>query len=117
MFNDRIFFLQPGKCIGYISEVKIDEPASKAGFDKPKLTVPISQLKTFVVNERELRIKVTQTDGTRRLEKDWNLRLATPLLAKKWYDRLQREKVLETAKKSSPKVEKNIAEEMRAKVE
>lgn len=42
-------------------------------------------------------------DGEKKIEKEWTLRLATAVLARKWYDKLQREKILETAKKSQAK--------------
>jgi hypothetical protein len=44
-----------------------------------------------------------QTDGSKKFEKDWVLRMSTPALAKKWYDILHAEKIKEIQKKSPPK--------------
>jgi hypothetical protein len=107
MYNERLFFLLPEKYIGYISDVKADDPPSKIKFEKSKISIPITQLRSFVLNERELHIKVVQSDGARKLEKDWNLRMASPALAKKWYDRLQREKLVVSTNKVTPKIEKS----------
>lgn len=52
--------------------------------------VPLQLLKSFVINERELHIKLVQLEGNHKLEKDWILRMSTPLLVKKWHDKLQK---------------------------
>lgn len=103
MFNDRIFFLLPEKHIGYLSEVKIEEPPEKIDFSKAKITIPIPQMKSVLVLDKELHIKLLQTQASKKVEKDWILRMSTTTLAKKWYDRLQQEKMIEMQKKSTPK--------------
>ena len=52
MFNDRLFFLLPEKHIGYLSEVKIDEPPEKVDFSKAKIIISISHMKSVVVLEK-----------------------------------------------------------------
>ncbi len=67
----------------------MDHP-SQINFGKAKHVIPLQQIKSFVVNDRELHIKLIQQQGNRKLEKDWILRMANPLLVKKWYDKLQK---------------------------
>ena len=44
-----------------------------------------------------------QTEANKKVEKDWILRMSTTNLAKKWYDRLKQEKMIEMQKKSTLK--------------
>jgi hypothetical protein len=84
--------------------------------EKPKSTIPISQLRSIVVNERGLLIKFVFVDGEKKIEKEWTLRLANAVLARKWYDKLQREKILDTARKSQAKSpQKSEIKEIRSK--
>jgi hypothetical protein len=111
MFNDRVFFLLPGRHIGYLSEVKLDDPPEKLNFEKAKIVIPITQVKTTVVLEREVHIKLLQAEGSKKFEKDWVLRMSSAGLAKKWYDILHAEKIKEVQRKSphksTPKNDKN----------
>ncbi len=111
LFNDRIFFLLQDRHIGYLSEVKIDDPLEKLNFEKAKITVPITHVKTAVVLDREVHIKLLQSEGSKKFEKDWVLRMSSMDLAKKWYDILHAEKIKEVQRKSpqktTPKHDKN----------
>jgi hypothetical protein len=107
MYNDRTFFLLPEKTIGYLSDAKIDDPPERLDFDKAKILIPISQIKTVVVLEKELHIKLVQAEASKKIEKDWILRMSSAGLAKKWYDRLHHEKITEIQKKSTPKNDKS----------
>ncbi len=83
----------------------MDRP-SQINFEKAKHVIPLQQIKSFVVNDRELHIKLIQQQGNRKLEKDWILRMVNPLLVKKWYDKLQKKPQSESPKKQpseSPK--------------
>lgn len=67
----------------------------------------------MVVNDRGLLIKFVFVDNEMRVEKEWTLRFANSLLARKWYDKLQREKILDTARKSQ--VKSALKSEVRSK--
>jgi hypothetical protein len=75
MFNDRILFLIPDKCIGYISDIKASHP-EYIPFEKAKSRISIENIKTVMVNEREFRLKFYVLDGNKRMEKSWLLRMA-----------------------------------------
>lgn len=60
-------------------------------------------MKTAVAQEREVLIKLLQTEGSKKFEKDWLLRMSTPALAKKWCDILHTEKIKEIQRKAPPK--------------
>lgn len=103
MFNQRIFFLLPEEHIAYISEVKMNEDPEKINFEKPKSTILIADIKNLLTKENELTIRYAFVDGTKRIERSWVLRMTNPAMAKKWYDRLQREKTNEAIKRSPKK--------------
>ena len=56
MFNDRIFFLVPDKHIGYVSDIKAIEP-QYIPFQKAKHKIPIENIKTILVSEKEFKVK------------------------------------------------------------
>lgn len=88
MYNDRIFFLIPDKHIGYVSDIKATEP-QLIPFQKAKHTIPIENIKTILVNEKEFKVKYYVLDGDKKNDKVWLFRTKDPSLAKKWQDKLQ----------------------------
>lgn len=62
-------------------------------FDKPKTTILLTNIKSLVIDAATMNIKFYMIDGNKKSERTWIIRFMNDVLAKKWYELLQKEKV------------------------
>ena len=90
-YNERLFILVHDEFIGYISKVKITDPAESIDINSAKVKIPIKNLFTFEVEQEILKIKFTYQEEGRIIPKQWAFKMATGKLAELWKQLLQYE--------------------------
>lgn len=67
----------------------MDQPPERINFEKPKLTVLISDLKSVSVSDKIITLKFIVSENNKKIDKVWVIRAETSILARKWSDKLQ----------------------------
>lgn len=63
------------------------------------MTILLTSIKSVLLKDKEVTIKFTKVDNNKSVERIWLLRMESQALAKKWYDKLQEEKIASINKK------------------
>jgi len=80
----------PAQCIGYISDVRINDPPHAIIFSNPKIEIKISSITNTLLNGNELTIIFLESINGKRMESSWLLKMESSDLAKRWWTKLSK---------------------------